>query len=210
MNFRHDSFIHAEFIDTRICDNLVEWFNKTKPEFKPEGKLLKKGILEVDTDRKESIDLNIPCDSLAYPIGEYRQALQIVLENYQEKYPIVEKLWGFDILSHYNFQYYPPGGGYKELHAENSGGPKESARNLVFMTYLNDVPNGGTRFTAQDIDVEAEKGKTLIWPAYFTHEHVGIISNEHEKMIVTGWYEFRYTKAILSNYQDLKSILEAE
>ena len=56
------------------------------------------------------------------------------------------------------------------------------------MTFLNDVPNGGTMFKYQNITVPAKKGLTLIWPTDFTHTHKGEISKTHEKYIVTGWY----------------------
>ena len=40
------------------------------------------------------------------------------------------------------------------------------------------------------MSVEAKKGLTLIWPATWTHTHRGIVSNDKEKYIVTGWYSF--------------------
>jgi hypothetical protein len=58
------------------------------------------------------------------------------------------------------------------------------------MTYLNDVPNGGTEFLYQNIKLPAIKGLTTIWPAYWTHTHKGQISKEHEKYIATGWFQF--------------------
>ena len=61
-------------------------------------------------------------------------------------------------------------------------------RVLVFMTYLNDLPDGGTMFKNQDLTIPAKKGLTLIWPAEWTHTHKGQISNTKEKYIVTGWY----------------------
>ena len=61
-------------------------------------------------------------------------------------------------------------------------------RVLVFMTYLNDVPDGGTMFKYQDLIVPAKKGLTLIWPTDFTHTHRGIPSPTQEKWIATGWY----------------------
>ena len=44
--------------------------------------------------------------------------------------------------------------------------------NLVFMTYLNTVTDlGGTAFKYQNLEVQAEKGLTLIWPSDWTHTH---------------------------------------
>ena len=36
------------------------------------------------------------------------------------------------------------------------------------MTYLNDVPDGGTHFKYQELTAPAKKGLTLIWPTDFT------------------------------------------
>ena len=88
-----------------------------------------------------------------------------------------------------NIQHYKPGGGYKQWHFERGGNvPPMCLRQLVFMTYLNDVPEGGTEFYYQNKKFEAQKCKTLIWPSDFTHTHRGVISNTHEKYIITGWF----------------------
>lgn len=88
-----------------------------------------------------------------------------------------------------NLQYYAPGGGFYANHYER-GFPNYLNREYVYMTYLNDVPNGGTYFYYQDKTIEAKKGRTLIWPAHYTHIHRGQISKTHEKYIMTGWMGF--------------------
>jgi hypothetical protein len=62
------------------------------------------------------------------------------------------------------------------------------------MTYLNDVPNGGTEFYYQGLKSPAKKGLTLIWPADWTHTHRGIVDDKNEKYIVTGWYNYETDK----------------
>ena len=95
----------------------------------------------------------------------------------------------FNINEAFNLQHYAPTQGFKQLHAERTG-VKMSKRVLVFMTYLNDVPGGGTQFPSQSFTAPAEKGLTLIWPAEWTHAHVGQISPTNDKYIITGWYSF--------------------
>ena len=82
-------------------------------------------------------------------------------------------------------QHYKPEEGFKKWHFERSS--KAENRCLVFMTYLNDVPDAGTHFKYQDLTTPAEKGLTLIWPTDFTHTHKGQITKQHEKYILTGW-----------------------
>ena len=70
-------------------------------------------------------------------------------------------------------------------------GPGQSPhRVLVWMYYLNDVNNGGTRFTNFDIDIEAKEGRLVLWAPYWTHIHHGIVSSTKTKYIATGWYSF--------------------
>ena len=39
----------------------------------------------------------------------------------------------------------------------------------------------------QEFDCEAREGRLVMWPAYFTHMHRGIVSKTSTKYIVTGW-----------------------
>jgi hypothetical protein len=82
--------------------------------------------------------------------------------------------------------------GFYEYHSERTSAKNDygAARHLVFMTYLNDVSNGGTEFYHQKLITQAEKGLTLIWPVDWTFTHRGVISPDQEKYITTGWYDF--------------------
>ena len=58
---------------------------------------------------------------------------------------------------------------------------------LVWMTYLNEgFDSGETHFPMLNLEVTPEKGKTLIWPAEWTHAHLGKKVSNGEKFIVTG------------------------
>ena len=88
-------------------------------------------------------------------------------------------------------QWYPKGGGFKQWHTERSNAlPGSVYRHLVFMTYLNDVPDGGTEWYYQQKYVPAQRGYTVIWPADWTFHHRGRVSTDSEKMIITGWFNF--------------------
>ena len=86
-------------------------------------------------------------------------------------------------------QYYKAGEGYYFPHIDAESAVK--SRVLVYISYLNDVPDGGTIMVNNDgFTIHAEKGKTVLFPATFTHTHVGEISKKHEKYICTGWVEW--------------------
>ena len=65
-------------------------------------------------------------------------------------------------------------------------------RIFAWMTYLNDIKseNGNTYFPHYDLKICPEQGKTLIWPAEWTHAHAGEILKFETKYIITGWMCF--------------------
>ena len=94
--------------------------------------------------------------------------------------------WTFS--KYYNIQKYEnEDDGYKQWHCEH-GTEENSNRILAWMFYLNDA-KCGTEF-AYFPTVNAKAGRCVIWPAFWTHLHRGVIPNKGIKYIATGWYEY--------------------
>lgn len=187
-----DKFIGGWYISHDICDKLIEWYHDNK-KYQVDGVVYNQnfeGGFAIDPSYKESTEIGISHENGDYPINQYRVWQQRVLDAYIREYPDSNNLLdAFNINEAFNLQHYAPTQGFKQLHAERTG-VKMSKRVLVFMTYLNDVPGGGTQFPSQSFTAPAEKGLTLIWPAEWTHAHVGQISPTNDKYIITGWYSF--------------------
>lgn len=83
----------------------------------------------------------------------------------------------------------PPGGGYHLWHCENAD-LYHAARELVWMIYLNDMPDGEaeTEFIYQKRRIKPKAGTVVIWPGSFTHTHKGNTVFTKDKYILTGWY----------------------
>jgi hypothetical protein len=84
-----------------------------------------------------------------------------------------------------------PMGGYHNFHYESSGmGPKNWSRELVWMVYLNDMPDGEaeTEFLYQCRRIKPTQGTVVMWPAGMTHVHRGNTVFTQPKYIATGWY----------------------
>lgn len=83
----------------------------------------------------------------------------------------------------------PPGGGYHLWHYEDTG-IAHAQRELVWMIYLNDMPDGEaeTEFLYQKRRIKPTKGTVVIWPAGYTHTHKGNTVLTQDKYILTGWY----------------------
>ena len=190
IKFPKNSFIKGSFIKPKICDELIKFFKKIPNNYKYKGCVRNaENNKIIRNDIKESTDYGLIPRSGVYPFTEYEAALQECLNSYIKCYKAVNSVTKFNVIEDINIQHYKPGGGYKRWHFERMNF-QTLRRNLVFMTYLNDVPNGGTDFMYQKITAPAKKGLTLIWPAEWTHTHKGQISKKNEKYIITGWYGF--------------------
>lgn len=179
--------------DTSFCDEIIDHMKRSPHVFDGEVAIPNKGII-VDPSMKISREL-----FLNHSHGmmlKYHAQLRLVVDEYIKKYPACNRYSAFSDREVTKVQYYPPHGGYFDWHTER--GTDEfplCARHLVFMTYLNDVTDGGeTEFMHQNVKVKPERGLTLIWGADWTFTHRGIPSPQ-EKYIVTGWLHYN-SKAI--------------
>jgi len=190
-NLPFNSFIGGWYIDPKICDDLITLFKSQKEHQKP-------GVVgspyNVDITKKDSIDLGIDENFTGESFVKYTKQLKEVISLYENKYPELKGIKPFGMVEGAIIQYYSPGGGYFSEHHERSC--LQNNRCLVWMTYLNDVPEGGTHFKYQNLTTPAKKGLTLIWPPDFTHTHSGQTTKLHEKYIITGWMGYIVDKYI--------------
>ena len=182
-----NNFIMGWYIEPEVCNHILTVFYDESTVRYPGRSSDPNGP---SPEIKESIDAPIlPGFSGLNP---YWHALQNCLNLYTEKYPHSQGLRGYSLKEEINIQHYPIGGGFKIWHCERASADEIIRdRHLVFMTYLNNVDDGGTEFYYQKLKIKAEKGLTLIWPADWTHTHKGQISNTKEKTIITGWISYK-------------------
>jgi hypothetical protein len=188
----NENFIdYYQIDDLTICDNIIDYYKssdrkKAGLSYKPDGT----GV--VDTAWKDSTDVSIKIDDVDPLLHKYINHLGHAIENYKIKFPWSVAYASWKIIEGANIQYYKPGAGFKHWHCERGcASAPQSTRHLVWMTYLNDVEDGGgTEFFHQNIIVNAKKGLTLIWPADWTYTHRGIVSPTTEKYIITGWLNY--------------------
>jgi len=162
-----------------VCDDLIKLYQQSS---KREGLIATRKGLMLDKSIKDATELIIDPSTTNVVVTNYLKQLKSGLEKYNKKYSSLPKL---SLIESINIQHYQKGGGYKIWHSERT--VKHSKRYLVFMTYLNTIPNAGTEWLYQNYKTESIKGLSVVWPSDFTHTHRGIISNEYEKYIITGW-----------------------
>lgn len=187
---KRTDFIWGRQIPDEVCDHLIEfWDNQRFLRVQP-GQVYSQGDVTTDNEIKESMDTLVPHQISMPHVQDYLSELQGVLDDYINEFPFCNTS-RFQIVEPLSMQWYPKGGGFKEWHTERLNAlPGTAHRHLVFMTYLNDVPDGGTEWYHQDLYVPAKKGYTVIWPADWTHFHRGRVSHTSEKQIITGWFAY--------------------
>ncbi len=186
VNDLKNTFISGFYMkDLSICDELIDYFEKSDKQ--QEGVL---GPDKVIKWAKDSVDVPVYLWEDIPVYKKYRHELQEQLNNYIQQYPVLNETSAWGINKACNIQKYKPGGGFKKIHFERDSAIN-SSRFLVFMTYLNDVEDGGgTKWINQDVELKAEKGLTVFWPTEWTHTHVGVVSPTETKYIITGWYNY--------------------
>lgn len=183
-----NSFILGWFIDHKICDDLIALYNSNSDRW--EAGVTNTGV--VDQSIKDSTDLHLNIEELM--TLEYSSVIRSCFNLYVEKWKISSLIEVLPIEG-MNIQKYPAGGGFKVWHYERDRSTAPNCnRHLVFMTYLNDVEEGGeTEFAHFPVRIKPEKGLTLMWPADWTHTHRGIVAPNEEKIIATGWLHMTNT-----------------
>lgn len=196
-------FIHRvpNLLSKEFCDDLIDLFEKSNLKHKGTSYVVNNGVVEKQKENttKKSTDISIypgfiqDAEERGEP--EWLEYIQYInsklakgLDSYIEEHIELDNIQNFD-LEGYNIQRYLPGEGFFNWHCENPGYTNGGDRVLAWMIYLNDVDGGGTQFKAQNHTENAEAGKFVIWPAFWTHFHKGQISETQTKYIITGWYK---------------------
>jgi hypothetical protein len=182
-----ENFIVGYYIDgDSTWNSLIEFFNAPDAD-RREGIT---GTSSIDKTVKDSTDVFLhPGSDLSY---SYFETVKPAITSYVEKYSFLRHASALDIVEGSTIQKYDAQhGGFHKWHYENMGDDNVTSRRaFVFMTYLNDVEEGGeTEFLYQKYKIKPEKGLTVMFPAYWTHVHRGLKSSS-EKYIITGWFHF--------------------
>jgi hypothetical protein len=168
-----------------FCDGVVERF-EAHPEQQYEGRIGQ--VQAKDRGIKQTTDLVVSNKPDWKDADEmFFRSLAAALREFRETFPYFKgpfKDMGYQI------QRYLPGEFY---HWHIDGGSHEfSQRQLVALWYLNDVPGPGgeTQFLYQGVSVTPERGKLVLFPPFWTHEHRAARIEAGVKYIATTWVVF--------------------
>ena len=175
--------------NNKLCNEIIEFFENNK-------KLHKQGITAQGKNLKfkKTTDITINPNDLKNPkykiLEKYIHELHKCYMDYQKQWPFLKTMLKKIDIPAFNIQKYSRGDHFAHLHSERTS-LSTLHRLFAWMTYLNDVEDGGkTNFSHYGISIKPQTGKTLIWPAEWTHAHTGEILNDGKKYIITGWMHF--------------------
>ena len=173
-----------------LCNEIINFFENNR-------NLQKQGVSgsgKINLKIKKTIDISISPNDLKnskYKIfNEYINHLHKCFLDYQNQWSFLKTMIKNVDIPSFNVQKYSKGDHFAHMHSERTS-LNTLHRLFAWMTYLNDVDNGGqTNFNHYGIKIKPEIGKTLIWPAEWTHAHTGEILKSGTKYIITGWMHF--------------------
>ena len=173
-------FKKSKALDRITCDTIINAFEKSNPKY------------------DEIHNYYVVYGHLyAVKFNYLLPILMKYLKEYCSKHPFLWKRQEhFSLESGFNIQKYLPGTCY-EQHRDNKGwdghmehgkDEEDCRRILGWMVYLNDIKKaGGTYWPQQKFTTKPRAGDMYIWPAGWTHSHMGIVAPNEIKYILTGW-----------------------
>jgi predicted 2-oxoglutarate/Fe(II)-dependent dioxygenase YbiX len=168
-----------------ICDDMIQRFEANK-EDQYQGRIGQ--TISQDSSVKKTTDLVVSGKEHWKDVdNNLFRSMGIAIKEFREAYPYFKG--PFKDMG-YGIQRYNPGEYY---HWHIDGGSHDfSQRQLVALWYLNDVPGSGgeTEFLFQNVKIKPEKGKLVLFPPFWTHEHRAVTLNEGVKYIATTWIVF--------------------
>lgn len=168
-----------------ICAEMIRRFEQHSDEQYP-GRIGQ--TVQQDQSIKRSTDLVVSGKDHWRDLDrELFRSLGLAIQEFRDSYPFFR---GPFRDSGYAIQRTDPGEFY---HWHIDGGSHDfSQRQLVAVWYLNDVagPGGTTDFSYQQVQIQPEAGKLLLFPPFWTHEHRGATLQQGVKYIATTWVVF--------------------
>jgi hypothetical protein len=172
-----------------LMDEIINLFESEKENHR----LGMYGFNKANKEYKNTTDISISPNDIKLPkysfLSEYINDLDKFLMDYRKQWEFFGKNIPELYSGSFNIQKYDVGGHVKRWHTERDG-VYNSHRILAWITYLNDVEKEGeTEFLYYNLKIKPEKGKTVIWPAEWTHAHRGN-PTPSIKYAITGWFHF--------------------
>ena len=182
-----DTFIfeRRNALPDSFCEEVVRRF-EASPQYQHRGRIGQ--LQERDKSVKKTTDLVVSGKEDWKDVDQvFFRCVAAALGEFRETFPYFKgpfKDLGYQVQRYRAGEYY---------HWHIDGGSHQFAqRQLVVLWYLNDVPGPGgeTEFLYQGVSVRPERGKMVLFPPFWTHEHRAVQLQQGVKYIATTWVVF--------------------
>ena len=185
--------IYDESVPVELCNEFVESYEEAKKNRTIIDCTVENETLNIDNPpsliRRDEVAFVNPLSSTIYPrppVNAYFKFLEECFKSYTKRYGI--EFYGSIYNDVFKIHKVRKSEGYHKWHYEKDA-PQSIERLMAYMTYLEAPKEGGeTEFLHQSLRIEPIVGRTLIWPATYTHMHRGNPPLDGEKMYITGWF----------------------
>ena len=176
--------VYDNALSKKECEILINQFEKSDEQYIGETS---NGY---EPDQKKCMQLSVDLKDQSVVSNIVRENLISCMKKYKERYYTnLTQMMPWDYYHEASFQKYDgKEDGYKIWHCEHSPGEPFSERLMAWMFYLNDAKSGTEFYNRSTI--RAKAGRCVIWPAFWTHTHRGVIPNVGLKYIITGWISY--------------------
>jgi hypothetical protein len=178
-------FERPDALPPAFCEEVIRRF-EAQPEYHHQGRIGQ--TQSTDRSIKRTTDLVVSNKADWKDLDQvFFACVAAALKEFRETFPYFKG--AFKDMG-YQVQRYLPGEYYR-WHIDG-GSHQFSQRQLVVLWYLNDVPGPGgeTEFLFQGVKVRPERGKLVLFPPFWTHEHRAARLEQGRKYIATTWVVF--------------------
>ena len=196
MDLKDFVYVRENVFSKEFCDQIISDF-----ELRPESQQQGQSGAGIDHQIKNSFDLNLidqPDMNQKYVKTIFKGFNETVRE-FMESLPHQNKFDPFHFMFNNNqtkydvcqMQKYIKGKGHYNAYHFEADQLSTSARQFVFILYLNDVDKGGeTELLYGTIKTKPQAGSVLVHPAAFPFVHKGHMPISDDKYIITTWLSF--------------------
>ena len=174
-------YINDNSLSKELCDEIIH-------KYENEGEYRKKGITAggFNPDVKNTLDFNIFKKEKWEII--HKTLYQEIARNLQKYINNNNKILNGTLwYETFMIQRYTKCEGRYIYHEDFSINNDKSYRVLTYLWYLNDVDEGGETEFFGNFKIKPKAGKLVIFPAFWTYPHSGLIPISNDKYILTGW-----------------------
>lgn len=173
--------------DISTCDKIVSAFDK---DIATNAKVLTCDDEDNGISNKTRISLSsgeIECLELE-TVKDYRDFLKCCYKDYTYEWPFLQSMANSIQMSSFEVTKYSKGQHLERVNMCRSLTSLDQF--FVYTTFLNDCKGQSSiHFRHYDLEIQSQKGLTLIWPADWIHAHTLNTANAEEMCILTGWLE---------------------